>query len=150
MHRHTAWTVLGVDPATQQAAEALAAQEGTSLGRWLQSVVAERTSAGSQPRAPSAGRQQLLPILQEMVEALGKAAKVLAADEAQTTPVRTTQSVSVRAPERSTLLQEPDTGAPSFDEIQDWLKRMEAKSPAPASIGSSVTDFAPSALRRRA
>jgi hypothetical protein len=56
----------------------------------------------------------------------------------------------VRAPERSNLLQEPHTGAPSFEEIQDWLKRMEAKNPAPANIESSVTEFAPSALRRRA
>jgi hypothetical protein len=148
MHRHSAWTVLGVDPATQQAAEALAAQQGTSVGGWLRSVVAERASAGSQPRASIAGRQQLLPILQEMVEALGKAAKVLAAEDTQTLPAP--QPQPVRAPERSNLLQEPHTGAPSFEEIQDWLKRMEAKNPAAANIESRVTEFAPSALRRRA
>ena len=136
MHRHSAWTVLGVDPATQRAAEELAAQAGMSVGRLLQLLLAEHASSQCLRQDSSALRQQLVPLFQDIVDAIGTAAKVLAESQAPT-------SSASAAPPR----EEGESDAPSFQEIQDWLQRVDAKK-ADSRSESKVAEFGRALLRR--
>jgi esterase/lipase len=136
MHRHSAWTILGVDPATQRAAEELAAQGGMSVGGLLQLLLAEHASSRCLRQDSSALRQQLVPLFQDIVDAIGKAAKVLAESQVPTS------SASAEP-----LREERESDAPSFQEIQDWLRRVDAKKEDPRSE-SRVAEFGRALLRR--
>jgi hypothetical protein len=135
MHRHSAWTILGVDPATQRAAEELAAQGGMSVGGLLQLLLAEHASSRCLRQDSSALRQQLVPLFQDIVDAIGTAAKVLAESQVPT-------SASAEP-----LGEERESDAPSFEEIQDWLRRVDAKKADPRSE-SKVAEFGRALLRR--
>jgi hypothetical protein len=136
MHRHSAWTVLGVDPATQRAAEELAAQAGMSVGRLLQLLLAEHASSQCLRQESSALRQRLVPLFQDIVDAIGTAAKVLAEGQAPTSPGSA-----------EPLREERESDAPSFQEIQDWLRRVDAKK-ADTRAESKVAEFGRALLRR--
>jgi esterase/lipase len=136
MHRHSAWTILGVDPATQRAAEELAAHEGLSVGGLLQVLLAEHASARRLRHDSSAVRQRLVPLFQDIVDAIGTAARVLAEGQAPTF-----------AGSAEPLREEPESEAPSFQEIQDWLRRVDAKK-ADSRSESKVAEFGRALLRR--
>jgi hypothetical protein len=136
MHRHSAWTILGVDPATQRTAEELAAQGGLSVGGLLQLLLAEHASAQCSRQDISGLRQQLVPLFQNIVDAIGTAAKVLAESQAPTS------SAAVEPVE-----EERERDAPSFEEIQDWLRRVDAKKAEPKSE-FKVAEFGRALLRR--
>jgi hypothetical protein len=120
MHRHSAWTILGVDPATQRAAEELAADEGMSVGGLLQVLLAEHASSRCLRHDSSALGQRLVPLFQDIVDAIGTAARVLAEGQ----PAASSRSVSSRSGEPPREQRERD--APTFQEIQDWLRRVDA------------------------
>jgi hypothetical protein len=141
MHRHSAWTILGVDPATQRAAEELAAREGLSVGGLLQVLLAEYACSKRLGQDSSALRQRLVPLFQEIVDAIGTAARVLA--EGQPTPPASAAS----APSAEPLDEERESDAPSFQEIQDWLRRVDAKK-AELKPESKVAEFGRALLRR--
>ncbi|MBV9396071.1 MAG: hypothetical protein JOZ84_16860 [Methylobacteriaceae bacterium] len=136
MHRHSAWTILGVDPATQRAAEELATQEGISVGELLQLLLAEHAASGSLRQDSSALRQRLVPLFQEIVDAIGTAARVLADAQAPTSPGRAGPPP-----------QERESEAPTFEEIQDWLRRVDAQK-MNSSADSKVAEFGRTLLRR--
>jgi hypothetical protein len=136
MHRHSAWTILGVDPATQRAAEELAAHEGMSVGGLLQVLLAEHASSRRLRYDSSAVRQRLVPLFQDIVDAIGTAAKVLAEGQAPTSPGSA-----------EPLREERESDAPSFQEIQDWLRRVDAKK-ADTRAESKVAEFGRALLRR--
>lgn len=141
MHRHSAWTILGVDPATQRAAEELAAREGLSVGGLLQVLLAEYACSKRLGADSSALRQRLVPLFQEIVDAIGTAARVLAED--QPTP-----SASAASPPSAEPVDEGrERDAPSFQEIQDWLRRVDAKKAEPKPE-SKVAEFGRALLRR--
>jgi antitoxin component of RelBE/YafQ-DinJ toxin-antitoxin module len=62
MDQHSAWTIRGVDPAAQRAAEELAAQEGMSVGGLVQLLLAEYAASRRMPEDSSALRQKLVPL----------------------------------------------------------------------------------------
>jgi hypothetical protein len=136
MHRHSAWTILGVDPATQRAAEELAAQEGISVGALMQLLLAEHAASRGLRQDSSALRQRLVPLFQEIVDAIGTAARVLA-DGQTPTPPRSAVPVA----------EERESDAPSFEEIQDWLRRVDAQK-LNAKPDSKVAEFGRTLLRR--
>jgi hypothetical protein len=136
MHRHSAWTILGVDPATQRAAEELAAQEGISVGGLLQLLLAEHAASRGLRQDSSALRQRLVPLFQEIVDAIGTAARVLADGQAPTSP-----RSAVPRPE------EEESDAPSFQEIQDWLRRVDGQK-INSKPDSKVAEFGRTLLRR--
>lgn len=137
MHRHSAWTILGVDPATQRAAEELAAHEGMSVGGLLQVLLAEYASSKSSRNDCSALRQQLVPLFQEIVDAIGTAAGVLA-QRRPATPSR---------PSAEPSHEEPAGETPSFEEIQDWLRRVDGKKTNPQAE-SKIAELGRTLLRR--
>jgi hypothetical protein len=136
MHRHSAWTILGVDPATQCAAEELAAHEGMSVGGLLQVLLAEHASSRCVRHDSSALGQRLVPLFQDIVAAIGTAARVLAEEQ---------PAASTRSAEPLGEKQEGD--APSFQELQDWLRRVEAKKTTPQAE-SKAAEFGRTFLRR--
>jgi hypothetical protein len=136
MHRHSAWTILGVDPATQRATEELAAHEGITVGALLQLLLAEHAGSRGLRQDGSALRQRLVPLFQEIVDAIGTAARVLADAQAPTSPGPAV------AP-----LQERESEAPSFEEIQDWLRSVDAQK-MNSSADSKVPEFGRTLLRR--
>ena|SRR5947209_7211099 len=140
MHRHSAWTILGVDPATQRAAEELAAHEGMSVGGLLQVLLAEHASSRGVQHDSSALRQRLVPLFQDIVDAIGTAARVLAEGQ----PAASSRSVSSRSVESPGEGGESD--APSFQEIQDWLRRVDAQK-ANSRPESKVAEFGRALLR---
>jgi hypothetical protein len=136
MHRHSAWTILGVDPATQRAAEELAAHEGMSVGDLLQVLLAEHASSRRLRQDSSAVRQRLVPLFQDIVDAIGTAARVLAESQ-PAAPSRPAEPPD----------EEREGGAPSFEEIQDWLRRMDAKQTT-SKAESKVAELGRTLLRR--
>jgi hypothetical protein len=136
MHRHSAWTILGVDPATQCAAEELAAHEGMSVGGLLQVLLAEHASSKRVRHDSSALGQRLVPLFQDIVDAIGTAARVLAEGQPATSPGSA-----------EPLREERESDAPSFEEIQDWLRRVDAKK-AESVLESKVPEFGRALLRR--
>jgi hypothetical protein len=136
MHRHSAWTILGVDPATQRSAEELAAEEGMSIGALLQVLLAEHAASKYLPQDSAALRQKLVPLFQDVVDAIGTAARILAEPQAPPSP----RPVDPPAEER-------ESEAPSFQEIQDWLRRVDAKK-AESRPDSKVAEFGRALLRR--
>jgi hypothetical protein len=140
MHRHSAWTVLGVDPATQRAAEELAAHEGMSVGGLLQVLLAEHASSRGVQHDSSALRQRLVPLFQDIVDAIGTAARVLAEGQ----PAASSRSASSRLVESPG--EEGESDAPSFQEIQDWLRRVDAQK-ANSRPESKVAEFGRALLR---
>jgi hypothetical protein len=138
MHRHSAWTIPGVDPATQRAAEELAAQEGVTVGRLLQLLVAEHASSRLSHLEGCTLRQQLVPLFQQMVDAIGAAAQALA--EPHTTASSAPPQLRSDAPDRAP--------PPSFEEIQDWLQRVDAKRTEGTKPLSAQSAHGRTALRR--
>jgi hypothetical protein len=136
MHRHSAWTILGVDPATHRAAEELAAQEGISVGGLLQLLLAEHAASRALRQDGSALRPRLVPLFQEIVDAMGTAARVLADAQSPSSPRPAVPPV-----------EERESEAPSFDEIQDWLRRVDAQK-VTSSADSKVAEFGRTLLRR--
>src|SRR5947209_4376603 len=128
MHRHSAWTILGVDPATQRAAEELAAHEGMSVGGLLQVLLAEYASSKCSRNDASALRQQLVPLFQEIVDAIGTAAGVLA-QHRPVTPPRSAEPLAEERAREMPSAEEIET--PSFQEIQDWLRRVDGNKTSP-------------------
>jgi hypothetical protein len=135
MHRHSAWTILGVDPATQRAAEELAAEEGMSVGRLLQLLLAEHASSRMSGLDGSALRQHLVPLFQQMVDAIGAAAQVLAEPQATASPALAERRSEAPAP-------------PSFEEIQDWLRRINSNGTEAAKSPSAGSGLGRALLRR--
>jgi hypothetical protein len=142
MHRHSAWTILGVDPATQRAAEELAALEGMSVGGLLQVLLAEHLSSRRLRHDNSALRQRLVPLFQDIVDAIGTAARVLAEGQPAASVARVASPSSAEA-----LDEEQGSDAPTFEEIQDWLRRVDTKK-ADSRSESKVAEFGRALLRR--
>ena len=145
MHRHSAWTILGVDPATQRAAEELAAHEGMSVGGLLQVLLAEHASSRGVQHDSSALRQRLVPLFQDIVDAIGTAARVLAEGQPATSS-RSVSSRSVSSRSVESPGEEGESDAPSFQEIQDWLRRVDAQK-ANSRPESKVAEFGRALLR---
>ncbi|MEA2860234.1 MAG: hypothetical protein QOC72_2273 [Methylobacteriaceae bacterium] len=141
MHRHSAWTILGVDPATQRAAEELAAREGMSVGALLQVLLAEHASSQCLRHDSSVLHQRLVPLFQDMVEAIGTAARVLAEGQPAAS------SLSVPSPSAEPLPEERESDAPTFQEIQEWLRRVGANK-AESRPETKVAEFGRALLRR--
>ncbi|MEA2834194.1 MAG: hypothetical protein QOG66_2396 [Methylobacteriaceae bacterium] len=141
MHRHSAWTILGVDPATQRAAEELAAREGMSVGGLLQVLLAEHASSQCLRHDSSVLHQRLVPLFQDIVDAIGTAARVLAEDQ----PAASSRSVP--SPSAEPRREEGESDAPSFQEIQEWLSRVDANKAA-SRPETKVAEFGRAPLRR--
>jgi hypothetical protein len=108
-----------------------------SVGGLLQLLLAEHASSLCLRQDSSALRQRLVPLFQDIVDAIGTAARVLAEDQAPTS-----------SGSAEPLGEEQESDAPSFQEIQDWLRRVDAKK-ADSTRESKVAEFG-RALRRRA
>jgi hypothetical protein len=107
-----------------------------SVGGLLQALLAERASSRCSPNDSSALRQRLVPLFQDIVDAIGTAARVLAEDR----PAASSASAEP-------LHEQPESGAPSFQEIQDWLRRVDAKK-TNSKRESKVAELGRTFLRR--
>jgi hypothetical protein len=116
--------------------EDLAAHEGTSVGGLLQVLLAEHASSKCSARDGSALRQRMVPLFQDIVDAIGTAARVLA----ESPPAASASSVGPPA-------EKEEAEAPSFQEIQDWLRRVDANKSNPKSE-SKVAEFGRTLMRR--
>lgn len=152
MHRHSAWAILGVDPTTQRCAEELAAREGMSVGGLLQQLLAEHASSKSARQDGIALRQRLVPLFQEIVDSIGQAAKVLAeVPPADSADRAADLAADMAADSAADLAAAPprlrQADAPSFEEIQDWLRRVDANKTSGAEH-SKAAESGRSVLRR--
>jgi hypothetical protein len=107
-----------------------------SVGGLLQVLLAEHASSRRLRHDSSAVRQRLVPLFQDIVDAIGTAARVLSEVQAPNSP-------GLAEP----LREEPESDAPSFQEIQDWLRRVDAKK-ADSKPESKAAEFGRALLRR--
>jgi hypothetical protein len=111
-----------------------------SVGGLLHVLLAEHASSRGVRHDSSALRQRLVPLFQDIVDAIGTAARVLAEGQ----PAASSRSVSSRSVESPG--EEGESDAPSFQEIQDWLRRVDAQK-ANSRPESKVAEFGRALLR---
>jgi hypothetical protein len=108
-----------------------------SVGGLLQVLLAEHASSRYLHHDSSALRQRLVPLFQDIVDAIGTAARVLGEG----------QAVASSPGSAEPLKEEQEGDAPTFQEIQDWLRRVDAKKANPKAE-SKVAEFSRTLLRR--
>jgi hypothetical protein len=138
MHNELAWRVLGVDPATQKDIEHSAAQDGVSLGRFLEMTMAALRNAAAQNSAvEQAIRKQderLRDLMADMAESLMAASDTLRngrprAEKAVEPQVKPTERNEVREAEPSR--SKNDDPLPNIEQLQSWRRALDEK-PSPA------------------
>ncbi|GAC1328935.1 MAG: hypothetical protein NVSMB26_04710 [Beijerinckiaceae bacterium] len=141
MHNDLAWAVLGVDPAIHRVVEDSARQQGVSIGRCLELMLAaSRANAAARATETLAlqKRQQLLrDVVSDMAESLIKAADLL-------------RSETARAEEPNDKSDSPqDETALTVEKIQTRMRTMDDKT-IPSNQEPKVSEFRRSFLRRSA
>jgi hypothetical protein len=140
MHNELAWKVLGVDPATQKAAiEHSAAQQGVSLGRFLElTMAASRDAAGQKATVEQVTRKRdecLRDLMADMAESLMAASETLRNDRPRAEKTVEPQVVREAEPSR------PKNGdpLPNLEQLQSWLRALDEKaSPVEAKKSSPL------------
>jgi hypothetical protein len=117
-----------------------------SVGGLLQVLLAEHASSRCLRHDSSALGQRLVPLFQDIVDAIGTAARVLAEGQPAASS-RSVPSRSMPSPSAEPRGEERESDAPTFQEIQDWLRRVDAnKADSPSE--AKVTEFGRALLRR--
>ena len=134
MHNDLAWAVLGVDPATGKIVEDAARKRGASVGRLLESMLAEaRAAAAERAAVELASRkreQQLRDLMADMAESLMAAAELLKKDRA---PAEASDGGAEVADPLQRAAMEMDVSAPNVENIHAWMRRLEDKAPQPSA-----------------
>ena len=134
MHNDLAWAVLGVDPATGKIVEDAARKRGASVGRLLESMLAEaRAAAAERAAVELASRkreQQLRDLMADMAESLMSAAELLRKDRA---PAEASDAGTKAAGPVQRATMEMDASAPNVENIQAWMRRLEDKAAPPSA-----------------
>jgi hypothetical protein len=112
-----------------------------TVGGLLQVLLAEHASSRCLRHDSSALGQRLVPLFQDIVDAIGTAARVLAEGQPAAS------SHSVPSPSAEPRREERESDAPTFQEIQDWLRRVDANK-ADSRREANVAEFGRALLRR--
>jgi hypothetical protein len=148
MHNDLAWAVLGVEPGIQKIVEGSAAEQGLSLGQWLELMIAGSRAVAANASRASEQRVQMCQVVVDMAESLVSAARLLGIettmgdDKAQ---VAKTPAAADPAP--SEALKPADRDVPNVEELQVWMRALDEKKAGQARSESKLSEFRRGLLR---
>jgi hypothetical protein len=148
MHNDLAWAVLGVEPGIQKIVEGSAAEQGLSIGQWLELMIAGSRAVEANASRASEQRREMCQVVVDMAESLVSAARLLGLE----TPIpevkaRAAEPELVADPAPAIVPRVAEGEVPKVEELQVWMRALDEKKAGQARSESKLSEFRRGLLR---